>query len=368
MPPSCDGGGSGGAPAAEKRIVAGGLTTCAIKADHTLWCWGDNLGGQIGDGTTVEKHTPVPVSALGADVAAVACGKGHTCARKTDGTLWCWGVNAFGGLGDGTTLDKTLPVQVVALGGNVANVAASSFSTWARKTDGTLWSWGGNFQGQLADGTTVEKHAPVQVSALGATVAEVSAGGATCARKTDGTLWCWGYNVHGQIGDGTTVNKPSPVQVSTLGNCVAEVAPGGATCARRTDGSLWCWGLNDHGQIGDGTTVNKSSPVQVSALGTSVAEVSAGFTHTCARKTDGTLWCWGTNASGQIGDGTTQDRHTPVQVSALGASVAAVSVSQGGGYTCAEKTDGSFWCWGNNKSGQLGDGTTVDKHVPVQVP
>jgi hypothetical protein len=191
----------------------------------------------------------------------------------------------------------------------------------------------------------------------------------TCARKQDGTLWCWGNNYHGQLGDGTTASpKPSPVQVTALGTSAVEVAPGYFyTCARKQDGTLWCWGCNSGGKLGDGTTTGTPSPVQVTALGTSAVEVAASFSHTCARKQDGTLWCWGDNYYGQLGDGTTVwPKTSPVQVAALGAS--AVEVAAGEAHTCARKGDGTLWCWGNNYYGQLGDGTTTDKLSPVQVP
>ena len=320
------------------------------------------LLGVLGLPSALAGDDPRPPSAAG-DAPSwlqLAAGDDHTCARKTDGTLWCWGSNTDGQLGDGNIGAKASPVQVGALGTLVAEVAAGVGHTCARKTDGTLWCWGQNFQGQLGDGDIVDKASPVQVSALGTLVAEIAAGRLhTCARKTDGTLWCWGSNIDGQLGDGTAGNKPSPVQVGALGTLVAEVAAGvGHTCARKTDGTLWCWGLNFQGQLGDGTTGDKSSPVQVGALGTLVAEIAAGNLHTCARKTDGTLWCWGNNDHGQLGDGTSKSKSSPVQVGALGTLVA--EVAAGGNHTCARKTDGTLWCWGT-------DGTGNTDVLPMQV-
>jgi alpha-tubulin suppressor-like RCC1 family protein len=255
----------------------------------------------------------------------------------------------------------------------VADVAAGwGPHTCARKMDSTLWCWGFNGAGQLGDGTTVTPRAlPVQVTTLGVTVVEVAAGVAhTCARKMDGTLWCWGHSGKGQVGDGSLdTPKPSPVQVSTLGTDVAGMTAGYEhTCARKGDGTLWCWGDNNSGQLGDGTmTTPRPLPVQVSMLGGAVSQVAAGFYHTCARRSDGTLWCWGDNTWGQLGIGTASPfpRLTPVQVAALGSTVTAVAI--GVYHSCATKADRTVWCWGRNNYGLLGDGTTMDSPTPVQV-
>jgi alpha-tubulin suppressor-like RCC1 family protein len=360
--------GSGACCGGAVEVALGGYHGCARKQDATLWCWGHNFYGQLGDGSTAEKSSPVQVSKLGAPAVEVALGGYHSCAGKQDATLWCWGRNEYGQLGDGSTVQKPSPVQVSALGTAAVEVALGLYHSCARKQDGTLWCWGRNGSGQLGDGTTVQKSSPVQVSALGPVAVEVALGADhSCARKQDGTLWCWGYNGSGQLGDGTTVNKSSPVQVSALGTAVVEVALGVAhSCARKQDGTLWCWGNNGSGELGDGSTVNKPSPVQVSALGTAAVEVALGADHSCARKQDGTLWCWGDNFYGQLGDGTTANKLSPVEVTALGTTV--IEVALGSAHSCARKQDGTLWCWGNNGSGQLGDGTTVNKPLPVQVP
>lgn len=314
------GGAGGGGPSSGRPLALGGQHTCAIN-NGMLSCWGWNANGQLGDGTTTDHHSPVPVGALGSGVAEVAAGgigavtpsPGHTCARKLDGTLWCWGANGNGQLGDGTTMDKHLPVQVVALGNKVAEIAAGGATTCARKLDGTLWCWGNNMYGQLGNGTTTDSSVPVQVTALAMEVAQVAvADNHTCARKLDGSLWCWGLNQYGGLGDGTTTNKSLPVSV--LAN-VAQAAVGqGWSCARKTDGTLWCWGYNAFGEVGDGTTTEKDTPAQVSALGVMVAGVAGGlYYHNCAIKTNGTIWCWGKNNVGQLGDGTTTNQSTPVQ-------------------------------------------------------
>ncbi|MFZ8804314.1 MAG: MopE-related protein, partial [Candidatus Calescibacterium sp.] len=340
------------------KVSAGSYHTCAIDTNGSLWCWGDNWYGQLGDGTNVGKDVPVQVS--GTNWASVSAGWYHTCGIKTDEILWCWGDNWYGQLGDGTNVGKNVPVQVS--GTNWVSVSAGKDHTCGVKTDGTLWCWGRNNYGQLGDGTNVGKNVPVQVS--GTNWVSVSAGWYhTCGIKTDGTLWCWGYNEYGQLGDGTNVGKNAPVQVSGT-NWFSVSAGGYHTCGVKTDGTLWCWGDNWYGQLGIGTWLDKKTPTRV-GTGTNWVTVSAGWAHTCGIKTDGTLWCWGYNEYGQLGDGTNVSKNAPVQVSGTNW----VSVSAGRYHTCGVKTDGTIWCWGRNNYGQLGDGSLLflDRNVPTLV-
>lgn len=374
--------------------VAGGFGhACGRGGDGSVWCWGENDYGQLGNGTTtgqpcgsvVCRPQPAQVPGLGASVVEVTAGRGHTCVRKGDGSIWCWGMDV-GELSDagqncGGWSCEPSPAQITAIGTSAVQVTVGFGHTCVRKNDGTVWCWGGNQYGSLGDGTTIGKPSPVQVTALGTTAVEVVAGGNhTCARKSDGTVWCWGANGHGQLGDGTITSgapygKPSPVQVTALGTSAIEVEPGyDFTCARKNDGTLWCWGNNETGQLGDGTTnAAKPSPAQV-PLASSVAEVAAGGAHTCARTTNGAVWCWGFNDYGAVGDGTTSGqtcgsvtcKPSPVEVASLGTS--ASYIAAGWYQTCARKADGSMWCWGDNTYGQIGDGTTASPQpLPVQI-
>jgi hypothetical protein len=347
-------------------VSAGRSHSCAIRSTGTVWCWGANDAGQLGDGTTNDSSVPVEVKQLGNSVVEVSAGDLFTCARKTDGTAYCWGSGAAGQLGNGGLNDSSIPIQVSVPGSGVTQISTGDLFACAVNTDGALYCWGGG--GFLGDGTGNASSTPVQVTTLGNAVAEVSAGDtAACARKTDGTLWCWGSNTFGIVGDGTTDDRMTPVPITNLGSAVAEVSVGDLfACARKLDSSLSCWGTNDQGQLGDGTSVNHFAPAAVTALGNTVASISANGRHACARRTDASLWCWGWNASGELGDGMTASRPLPAQVTPFGAG--ASDVSAGGDHdTCAYRIDGSLWCWGSNAAGKVGDGTTTNRRSPVQV-
>jgi alpha-tubulin suppressor-like RCC1 family protein len=354
-------------------VSAGGSHTVALKADGTVWCWGYNALGQLGDGTYTDRHTPVQVSGL-SGVVAIAAGGQHTVALKSDGTVWAWGYNGEGELGDGIITNSNVPVQVWGLWGVVA-IAAGGQHTVALKADGTLRAWGYNYYGQLGDGTTTDRWAPVQVSSLTGVAAIAAGDSHTAALKTGGTMWCWGYNSYGQLGNGTTNNSSTPVSVSALSGVTAIAAGGQHTAARQSDGTMWCWGYNASGQLGDGNNTNSSTPVHVPGVGgvgflTGVAAIAAGNQHTMALKSGGTIWCWGYNGGGQLGDGSFTDRSTPVQVlgpGSIGYLTGVTAVAAGMIHSVALKSDGTVWDWGYNGMGQLGNGTTNDSDVPVQV-
>ena len=301
------------------KISSGNRFSHGIKTDGTLWAWGNNFNsvGSLGDGTTINRSSPVQIGSLG-DWYQTAGGGGHALAVKTNGTLWAWGSGANGRLGNNITYlaDRSSPIQIGALT-NWSQVAAGAGHSAAVKNDGTLWTWGGNYSGQIGDGTRVSRSSPVQIGAL-TNWSQVGLGNGsnmTAAIKNDGTLWTWGYNGEGQVGDNTVISRSSPVQVGALTTWAQVSAADAGVVAIKTDGTLWTWGNNSQGGVGDGTTVNKSSPVQIGALTTwAQADGSKNFV---AVKTDGTLWTWGFNFAGGLGDGTTVSRSSPVQVGAL---------------------------------------------------
>ena len=334
--------------------------------DRNLFGCGYNNYGQLGDNSVTYKSSPVQTLAGGTNWKQVACGSSNTAAIKTDGTLWGWGYNIYGGIGDNTRTHRSSPVQTIAGGTNWKQVACGDAHSAAIKTDGTLWTWGYNNKGQLGDNTIAHRSSPVQTIAGGTTWKSVSCGsGYIAAIKTDGTLWGWGDNSYGQLGDNSTTDRSSPVQTVAGGTNWKQVDCGsGHTAAIKTDGTLWTWGWNSDGQLGDNSTTDRSSPVQTIAGGTNWKQISCGYLHTAAIKTDGTLWTWGRNEGGQLGDNSVTGRSSPVQT--ITGSTDWKQVACGYYHTAALKIDGTLWTWGSNTYGALGDNSINDKSSPVQ--
>jgi alpha-tubulin suppressor-like RCC1 family protein len=336
-----------------------------------LYGWGANSSGQIGDNTVVNKSSPVQIdeSSDWSKVSGLSAAF-HVSALKLDGSLWTWGSGTFGKLGHNSTTDLSSPVQVGSLTSWYDTQVANAH-TLAIQGNYTLWAWGRGLNGRLGDNSIVDKSSPVQIGALTNWAALGAAHAASFAVKLDGSLWAWGDNDFGALGlNGTTDtigHKSSPVQIGALTNW-AQVSGGSRFAAAvKTDGTAWAWGYGAQGQLGNnasGSAASRSSPVQIGAL-TAWSQVGAGGYHVTAVKTDGTLWAWGSNGFGRLGDGTVVSRSSPVQIGAL---TNWAQSSGGTGFSAAAKTDGTLWAWGDNSpSGQLGDGTVVDKSSPVQV-
>ena len=443
------------------RVLAGGLNTMAIAEDGSFWIWGCNEHGQLGDGTNEDKSAPVKID-YGTKFLQVSGGGYHMAAIAEDGSLWAWGYNVFGQLGDGTTIDKNKPVQIKSRT-TFKKVSAGGYHTAALDSEGNLWVWGENYCGQLGDGTNTQKTAPVQIK-TGTKFTQVSAGEYhTMAIDTEGNLWVWGKNEYGRIGDGTITDRNIPVKVlfskekganpaiepteakfekgsgkdiavtmkpdgctlqtiknggvllvkdkdykidgdkvtltvgyleeldpkihtitfefdggepqtldfkltvsvsSTGDETYVQVSAGYAhTMAIDKNGSLWAWGNNELGQLGDGTNEDKTEPTKIKA-GTKFAQVATGNGYTMAIANDGSLWAWGHNDYGQLGDGTNTHKNEPTKIKA---GTKFSQVAAGIRHTAAIADDGNLWAWGHNEFGQLGDGTNTHKNEPKQI-
>lgn len=340
-------------PVRFRDIATGEFHSAAIKTDNTLWSWGANFNGQLGDGTTSKVKMPVQVG-VEKDWASVKTGKSHTLAIKTDGTLWAWGDNSFGQLGDETNEGKPVPLKI----GSAADwekISAGFNHSLAIKTDGTLWSWGDNRSGQLGDSSTQESTTPIQVGADSGWSHAAAGESHSVAVKNDGTLWSWGDNFYGQLGIETELEHSSiPVQAGNNTNWIFVTAGDNFTLAITSDGSLWSWGRNWSGQLGDGTLNDRSRPTQIADT-TIWQTVISGWNHVLALDSNNTLWAWGYNDFGQLGDGTDKNKTAPVRI-ALNDEWSAIST--GLKHTLAVKNDGTLWSWGKNQYGQLGDGSS----------
>jgi alpha-tubulin suppressor-like RCC1 family protein len=295
-------------------VSAGAQNTCALRSTGALLCWG------VRNGTSaISTATPVTVTGLGSGVAAVSAGGDHVCALTTAGGVKCWGTGVYGGLGNGGTTSSATPVDVSGLSSGVVAISSGARHTCALLAGGAVRCWGYNAYGQTGDGTTANSLIPVDVQGLPTGSTAVTAGGFhSCAITAQGGALCWGQGANGQLGDGSDANSFAPVAVSGLSTGVASLTGGTYhTCAVTTSGAASCWGSNIAGQVGDGTMMDAIVPVAVVGLGAGVSGVSGGRFHSCAATTSGTVRCWGSNTYGQLGNGTLVSSSVPVQVMGL---------------------------------------------------
>ena len=390
------GGSSASVPSgqlAASQIVVGNDHSCTIANDGWVYCWGKNDYGELGDNSTNNASTPVRLQRgaipAGATIEQLTAGDYHTCAIASDKQAYCWGGNNHGQIGDGSTTDRLVPVAVsqgaLPSGSSIRDLTAGEYHTCAIASNNKAYCWGYNNDGQIGDNTTTDRSAPTAVNQgglpSGALVNQISAGGFhTCAiASNDSWVYCWGSNVNGQLGDNTTTMRTAPeltLQGSIpAGTQIRQVSSGVShACVVGSNNLPYCWGANDYSQLGDNTTTQRNTPVAVSQgglpSGRMVNQIVAGGVHSCAIASDNKSYCWGLNDSGQIGDGTSTTRATPVAVSqgGLPSGVTANQIAnRGGGHTCITGSDNQSYCWGYNAHGNLGNGTTANATSPVQV-
>lgn len=393
------------AMATPKDVAAGTRHTCAVMAEGAVRCWGDNRLGQLGDGTTIKRTGPVTVVGTAgtgalAGVTKVVAGTDFTCAIAQK-RVYCWGANASGQLGNSTTVASSKPVLVKSFSAfeTAVSISAGANHTCASVTGiGRVACWGDNSSGQLGDGTTTNRSFPVTVT-YQRFASTVFTGARHSCYSTGRDVRCWGDNAFGQLGDGTFVNRARPVApkisgtVKTVGvgqlhTCVSTIpvaptttttmlphettttAASPSTTLSRTTTTLpytegpattWCWGYNASGQLGSSSGAKVSTPTPVTSLTAALRAIGGGYLHTCAVVPSQLVYCWGSNAKGQLGNGTTANSSIPVRVFPN-----ASALSVGYAHVCAVDWSG-VKCWGDNSSGQLGTGTSVNASAPTPV-
>jgi len=339
--------------------------SCLVSDSGGVKCWGS--GGALGNNSDSNSYVPVSVTGLSSGVVAIANGSYHSCVVLDSGGVKCWGYNNAGQLGDGTTTNRLTPVSVSGLNSGVKAISAGEQHTCALLNSGEVKCWGGNNFGQIGDNSTTTRLSATTVNGLSSGVASISLGTfTTCAVLINGGAKCWGYNLWGQLGNGSTTNSSVPVNVSGLSSGVRLIAAGTFhTCAILDSGGVKCWGDDTNGALGSGYSGSSSTPVSVSGLSSGVVEIASGSNHSCAILNSGAVKCWGANGNGNLGDGTTTNRSTPTSVTGLNSD--ASSIATGINYSCAIYKDIEVKCWGDNTRGKLGDGTTTQRLMPVSV-
>ena len=345
-------------------ISAGEDHTCGIRRPGTLYCWGDNTNGELGNGS-FGGSTAVPMSVSGAtNWRSVSAGADHTCATRGSGRIWCWGADTAGQLGNGAPNEsQDHPVRIAFA--DWTAVSAGGQHTCGRRATGRLYCWGSDSAGVLGDGGADDERSQPTLVAGGITNwTAVSAGDHhNCARRANGQVLCWGDDGDGQLGNGGGSNdRDVPTPIAGGGNWRSVSSGDMHSCAVRATGQASCWGLDAEGAIGDGVPAGiRYAPVQVVGPVTDWTSISAGGLHTCARRSTGELYCWGLDAHGQVGDGgTSTNRHAPSEVG--GGATDWLSVDAGGFHSCARTRTGRAYCWGDDDDGEVGDGPTIADH------
>ena len=350
-----------------------GTPAVAATPSGVAYAWGNNDGGQLGNGTMKTTNNPTPEPAAlpsGVTVTAVAAGKVHSLAIGSDGKVYSWGYNGFGQLGDGTTFDSSTPLAITLASGVTATaIAAGSYHSLAIGSNGTVYTWGSNSSGQLGNGTTNESDSPAAITlASGVTATAIAGGGAySLAIGSNGKVYAWGFNSDGQLGNGTTTSSSTPVAITLASGVTATAIAAGAyhSLAIGSDGKVYSWGYNGGGELGNGTTTSSSTPMAITlASGVTPRTIAAGTSHSLAIGSNGTVYAWGFNNNGQLGNGTTTMSLTPVAIT-LASGVTATAVAAGYAHSLGIGSNGRIYAWGSNSAGQLGNGMSNTSPNPT---
>jgi alpha-tubulin suppressor-like RCC1 family protein len=354
------------------EVALGEAHSCARKPEGTVKCWGDDRNGQSGTGTAADgglRNEPVDVSSI-TDAVDIASGLKHTCIVHKEGKVSCWGFNNDGQLGDGQTgTSSPTPVEALQIS-DAVNLGAGSNFTCASRRGGGAACWGANNAGQLGTKDNLASAAPISVKDL-KDVATVAAGQLhACAVKRNGTVFCWGEGGNGQLGNGGTSGSNAAVEVAALSGAIQVAATERSTCALTSIGTVHCWGANELGQLGNGAanTSANPSPILVVGLNDAIA-IAAGKNHVCAARKGGTVVCWGAGNNGQLGDGQSRPDASTATASFVTVSsiTNAIGVGAGAFHSCAPTRVGGIQCWGANDRGQLGNRAQIPELSPVSV-
>ena len=350
-------------------ISSGAGLTCAVTSASEVKCWGLNHVGQLGTGNQINSFVPVQVQGLSGPIESVIATSYNGCVVASGGGVKCWGNNNRGQLGNGTTdSSANTATQVLGLTSGVKAIVGGEFSNCALLHSGEVKCWGDTYIDFDNDGIEDDSNTPATIPGLPQDIVAISTGGDkfVCVVSTSTGVWCWGANSRGQLADGTNIDRLTPVRVPNLTTSINSLSSGaGHSCIVTDSGIVKCWGSNLRGQRGDGTQNHSNIPIDVVGLGGPAIAVTAAYYHTCALLTSGTVQCWGWNASGQLGDGTTNDSSAPVSVQGLTSTVEALTT--GNRNSCVLLGNGELKCWGDNTYGQIGDGTDTNRSLPVSV-